>query len=898
MILKNYDDFAEGLNESIHLIGMCKVNLKYLQSNTHNDDKLLINIYTLFSIFRKQQIDTTKYTLERIKANLLNYMKLLNNISLILLLNEKYDILFKIIEYANIFLNIHEILNNTTNKTYEFKIKSYISKYKKLVNIDKIYLLDFILYINEPLYKLIYNKDRNFTINVLDILLKKSTDEAEKEKIIIFIKKEICSILMEEYIEKSNPRQYIQLTEQRICSVLMEDYEDINIYSYEHKEYFEKNNDANDNVIDIIKKLKEKFNENLYESIKKINDNTDNIIKEDKIEMLMNVLDNIEHNIDRNHTIPFIYTYILIIVNINIYLYFLKEYDNLIINLEFYNLLNFIHNIRVNNIETFISIDFQKIPVVKVYTNKKEFNSYLFTLSNKEISFSFFDINSIKKQIENFINKLEVLSPSPSPAAPSPAAAPPVPEHRKIHEISTMQDVINLYNNKNILIIKYGAGGGVFKCDDCERMDEPFGLLAIENTYTNYRYCKFTFNQNMYNKNNNVYDTLIEGGIIEKNVAYPFIKIYKDNLLYIIKAPDNQTDTVSHYMDELKKLLKSNFSDLKELTASPVPPAPAQAQAPAPAPAEAEAPKQAAAALPAPPAPPAQAELYDNRIVYDISSGRKLLEVIKKFLVVIINFHDNLKASEELNLKYNRKANENTDNNIIFISVNVVSVNDSDFKQFIINDLHINKYPTIYIYYKHMITEPVLMLKDNIETELTTILSKLKYNLNNVNHIFSMEMLKSFFNDFEIVIVKYTDGSGTCGLCNNLKPIYETIAINNTNDRYIYTEIDIKYIYPDDLLHFMQANNIQSTPTVVIYKEGNDIHRFIGLSAWVLETYMKSLDSEKRISGGNNKYKKTDKQITVIYKKKEYTRVIYICERKKYVKINKTFMLLSKLKKI
>ena len=50
--------------------------------------------------------------------------------------------------------------------------------------------------------------------------------------------------------------------------------------------------------------------------------------------------------------------------------------------------------------------------------------------------------------------------------------------------------------------------------------------------------------------------------------------------------------------------------------------------------------------------------------------------------------------------------------------------------------------------------------------------------------------------------------------------------------------------------------------------------------------------------GGNNKYKKTDKKITIIYKKKEYTRVIYICERKKYVKINKTFLLLSKLKKI
>ena len=50
--------------------------------------------------------------------------------------------------------------------------------------------------------------------------------------------------------------------------------------------------------------------------------------------------------------------------------------------------------------------------------------------------------------------------------------------------------------------------------------------------------------------------------------------------------------------------------------------------------------------------------------------------------------------------------------------------------------------------------------------------------------------------------------------------------------------------------------------------------------------------------GSNNKYKKTENIITVIYNKKKYTRIIYINESKKYVKINKTFMLLSKLKKI
>ena len=52
------------------------------------------------------------------------------------------------------------------------------------------------------------------------------------------------------------------------------------------------------------------------------------------------------------------------------------------------------------------------------------------------------------------------------------------------------------------------------------------------------------------------------------------------------------------------------------------------------------------------------------------------------------------------------------------------------------------------------------------------------------------------------------------------------------------------------------------------------------------------------LTGGANKYKKTENKITIIYNKKKYTRVIYLCERKKYIKLNKMFMLLSKLKKV
>jgi hypothetical protein len=75
-----------------------------------------------------------------------------------------------------------------------------------------------------------------------------------------------------------------------------------------------------------------------------------------------------------------------------------------------------------------------------------------------------------------------------------------------------------------------------------------------------------------------------------------------------------------------------------------------------------------------------------------------------------------------------------------------------------------------------------------------------------------------------------------------------------------------------------------------------DLYKFAATD--ILKQYITILITPPQMSGGKNKYKNTKNKITVIYKKKEYTRVIYICERKKYVKINKTFMLLSKLKKI
>jgi hypothetical protein len=68
-----------------------------------------------------------------------------------------------------------------------------------------------------------------------------------------------------------------------------------------------------------------------------------------------------------------------------------------------------------------------------------------------------------------------------------------------------------------------------------------------------------------------------------------------------------------------------------------------------------------------------------------------------------------------------------------------------------------------------------------------------------------------------------------------------------------------------------------------------------------IETIIYKLTPIERMEGGvssNKKYQRTDAKITVLFNKKKYTRTIYINNKKKYVKINKVYLLLSKLKKI
>ena len=126
-----------------------------------------------------------------------------------------------------------------------------------------------------------------------------------------------------------------------------------------------------------------------------------------------------------------------------------------------------------------------------------------------------------------------------------------------------------------------------------------------------------------------------------------------------------------------------------------------------------------------------------------------------------------------------------------------------------------------------------------------------------------------------------------------------------TYGEYDYTNIEIN-TSKQHVMNFLLDNNIEYDLTTDIIKLNDnkidEIEIYNKINTYIMtinHQYNYSGDTITVFGGGHsNKYKKTENKITVIYKKKEYTRVIYICERKKYIKINKTYMLLSKFKKI
>jgi hypothetical protein len=194
------------------------------------------------------------------------------------------------------------------------------------------------------------------------------------------------------------------------------------------------------------------------------------------------------------------------------------------------------------------------------------------------------------------------------------------------------------------------------------------------------------------------------------------------------------------------------------------------------------------------------------------------------------------------------------------------------------HDYNINDYNTINQEINKLIThfntKPLYLIYENYDNDnkITEIYVKLNYynksiKKNLVHNIKTLINNKNYIG--AIIIIQF----------NNLLTEFLMILSNsmNRNAYYILSNDQIDTIFTRDLKVF---NDVSTSTTGVIISTSPQKQTFK--------------------SGGKSKsnYKKTENKITVLFNKKKYTRVIYICERKKYVKINKTFMLLSKLKKV
>jgi hypothetical protein len=265
-------------------------------------------------------------------------------------------------------------------------------------------------------------------------------------------------------------------------------------------------------------------------------------------------------------------------------------------------------------------------------------------------------------------------------------------------------------------------------------------------------------------------------------------------------------------------------------------------------------------------------QLYKRLTVSEsIDLVRSINNYIKKNIREFINYSNSSITSVSV-LSNNLDIINKSLDNILNLVISIYDDYDDDYDDYYDNNKDINKY----------------LLIDIIDLFIKIITIINNYFYNNYH---------TFDNNYIIKGFKLTI------LLKNLKKIINDPLNNRIKDKLINDKlINDKLIEKNnslktlnDLLCLIDSYDCRS------FEKSDNYHQ----SLITIHNYYNDLEKlNNEISrlfkkGGKNKnnYKKTDKKITVIYKKKKYTRVIYICERKKYVKIDKTYMLLSKLKK-
>ena len=326
-------------------------------------------------------------------------------------------------------------------------------------------------------------------------------------------------------------------------------------------------------------------------------------------------------------------------------------------------------------------------------------------------------------------------------------------------------------------------------------------------------------------------------------------------------------------------------------------------------------------------------DLIERNIIIQKDKLNKLTEYrslnshnFSKYLIllknIVLSFDNGNKGNVIINIRsYIDYIEKSITSEIVTDPSKTIKIFIADLKLYIINYFyelitlqHVNNYELKKILYEHDTSkkfDDILFIK-NIKSLFKIIIFKIS---NDVEINKSIIFLLQYIIDLTINICALLVKSGNVNkyilkgiiniiLLNKLKDYFES-GTKITYSYYDYKNIEIN-ISMDDVKIFILENYLEYDLDTNIIQFSDkmtekDIYDNIdNIISTINYQYNYSEDNVTVISGGslNNKYKKTENKITVIYNKKKYTRVIYICEHKKYVKLNKTIMLLSKLKKV
>lgn len=88
-----------------------------------------------------------------------------------------------------------------------------------------------------------------------------------------------------------------------------------------------------------------------------------------------------------------------------------------------------------------------------------------------------------------------------------------------------------------------------------------------------------------------------------------------------------------------------------------------------------------------------------------------------------------------------------------------------------------------------------------------------------VNAIASESELDTFINSSKVSIVDF--GASWCGPCRALKPLFEELSEKHANLSFVYVDID-------DHQELAADFEIQGVPTVMLYKDGQQLEKLVG----------------------------------------------------------------------